>query len=710
MGILAPIFLAGLAALSIPLILHLVRRTPRGRQTFSSLMFLTPSPPRLTRRSRLEQILLLLMRLAALGLLALAFSRPFLREAALLSTNDLARRRVAIVIDTSASMRRADLWQQAIAAAQRELDELTQQDDVALFTFADRLTTVVDFDTAREQTGATRSQVVAGELKKLRPTWTTGDLGTALTTVATELAAERDTEEQSGEPQVVLISDFQKGSRIDALTAYEWPKDVRLIARQLKPKQVSNAHLQLLPSDEDVADPQPRVRVANAADSTVDQFFVRWASATPPLQTKGTRSRPIAGTSEGNESAVYVPPGQSRIVRLPRPQGAASADRIALRGDDHDFDNSYYVVPLRKQEVKLLYLGPDAADDPQGMQYYLRLAVAVDPLRQVAVDAQTSEATKALADPLPPQVIIVTRAVAQQTAGELVKYAERGGLVVFAPHDGEAVKCLPLLFEGLALGEDKPTSEDDFSLLGEIDFGHPLFAPLAGPRYSDFTKIHFWRHWAVQVSDGSPTRAVARFDTGEPAILERPIGKGRIVDLESSWRPDDSQLALSSKFVPLVMGLLDLACGKQTSSAAYVVGGAVPLREGRSTMTVRKPDGSDVTVQAAATSFTDTSEPGIYEARGAADDLRLAVNLAAAESNTAPLALEQLEQLGVQMGPDLSRAQRLAKIRQQRDTELEARQKVWQWLLVGVLGLLVVETWWAGRAARQSESQKSEAA
>ncbi|HEX5445854.1 MAG TPA: BatA domain-containing protein, partial [Pirellulales bacterium] len=84
MGWLTPLYLAGLAALSLPLLLHLIRRTPRGRQAFSSLMFLSPSPPRLTRRSRVDHWLLLLLRLAAIALLALAFARPFLRESALL--------------------------------------------------------------------------------------------------------------------------------------------------------------------------------------------------------------------------------------------------------------------------------------------------------------------------------------------------------------------------------------------------------------------------------------------------------------------------------------------------------------------------------------------------------------------------------------------------------------------------------------------------
>ena len=50
MSLLVPFFLAGLAALSLPLLLHLVRRTPRGRQSFSSLMFLEPTPPQLTRQ------------------------------------------------------------------------------------------------------------------------------------------------------------------------------------------------------------------------------------------------------------------------------------------------------------------------------------------------------------------------------------------------------------------------------------------------------------------------------------------------------------------------------------------------------------------------------------------------------------------------------------------------------------------------------------
>ena len=62
MSFLAPLFLAGALAISLPIVLHLIRRTTRERTLFSSLMFLTASPPRLVKRNRIEHLLLLLLR------------------------------------------------------------------------------------------------------------------------------------------------------------------------------------------------------------------------------------------------------------------------------------------------------------------------------------------------------------------------------------------------------------------------------------------------------------------------------------------------------------------------------------------------------------------------------------------------------------------------------------------------------------------------
>ena len=78
MSFLYPLFLAGIAAVAAPILLHMIRRHTRNRVTFSSLMFLRTTAPRFRSRSRLEHIALLVLRCIILCLLAFAFARPFL--------------------------------------------------------------------------------------------------------------------------------------------------------------------------------------------------------------------------------------------------------------------------------------------------------------------------------------------------------------------------------------------------------------------------------------------------------------------------------------------------------------------------------------------------------------------------------------------------------------------------------------------------------
>jgi hypothetical protein len=713
MGLLVPLYLAGLAALSLPVIFHLVRRTPRGRQDFSSLMFLSPTMPRLTRRSRLDQLLLLALRLGALCLLVLAFARPFLREAASLAASSLPGRRVAILIDTSASMRRADLWPQAVRLAEKELDELNPQDDVALMGFSDRLHRILDFEQEGEGSAASRSQLARSRLHALEPDWGETDLGTALVTVAGEMDSATDASQSSLEPQLIVISDFQKGSRIEALQAFEWPQRVPLVTKKVSPTKTTNAFAVVLAGEEDHDAADVRVRVTSAADSTADQFYLTW-SGDP------------AKVLKYSEVAVYVPPGQSRVVRLPRTPETREADRIVLRGDDHAFDNTFYAVPPRKQNATVLYVGIDKADDPQGMQYYLRLAVANDPLRQIDIrNFEAGKTVEALAEPVP-RLAVVAQAAAEDLRHALGSFVERGGTLLCVPPDREAAISLFTWFDDVDLSADTNRAGSEYLLLGDIDFTHPLFAPFAGPRYGDFTKIHFWKHRHVVVKAPGTTSVVARFDNGDPAVFVRGLGKGRIYALTSGWNPDDSQFALSSKFVPFIAALLDQACGDIQGSASVAVHHpvALPAASGSEAYVVQVPadietggkktGGKKISLPAGTHSFTETDRPGIFNARAGimgagtlgagALEWPFAVNLADAESNTAPLELEQLGQLGVRMGVGLSRAERTERVRQQRDTELESRQKVWRWLIVAAVGLLIVETWWAGRAERKIEA------
>src|SRR5277367_2435255 len=102
MGFLAPWFLAGLAGVSLPLFLHLLKRQKNPPKLVPSLMLYESRVISSTRHRRLHYLLLLALRLLFLLFLILAFANPFVnRSAAALASNRL----VLLVVDNSFSMR-----------------------------------------------------------------------------------------------------------------------------------------------------------------------------------------------------------------------------------------------------------------------------------------------------------------------------------------------------------------------------------------------------------------------------------------------------------------------------------------------------------------------------------------------------------------------------------------------------------------------------
>ena len=198
-------------------------------------------------------------------------------------------------------------------------------------------------------------------------------------------------------------------------------------------------------------------------------------------------------------------------------------------------------------------------------------------------------------------------------------------------------------------------------------------------------------------------RVLASFDDKDPALVEVPLGKGRVVILASTWRPADSQLALSSKFVPLLYAMLEQSSKLPPRKAQYFVGEEVPLPPGAQPLKVRKPDGVEIDAAASST-FAGTDQPGIYTVTPGA--LRFAVNLSPDESKLTPIGAERLASLGVPLAsmlkPMVPHSPEEAAHAQA--AELEGRQKMWRWLIVGALAALLLETLIAARVTHASLS------
>ena len=136
MTFLAPLFLVGLSALAIPVIIHLIQRERKTVVEFPSLMFLRRIPYQSVRRRKVRHWLLLAMRTAAVLLIVAAFARPFLRQSALASAAAGGSREVVILLDQSASMGYGDHWQRARDFARRAIDTLGADGRGTLMLFA----------------------------------------------------------------------------------------------------------------------------------------------------------------------------------------------------------------------------------------------------------------------------------------------------------------------------------------------------------------------------------------------------------------------------------------------------------------------------------------------------------------------------------------------------------------------------------------------
>lgn len=104
MTFLNPFVLFGLAAASIPLILHLLNLRKLRTIEFSSLRFLKELQKTSMRRIRFRQILLLVLRTLLVIALVLAFSRPALRGSFAGLGGAEAASTMVVMLDDSPSM------------------------------------------------------------------------------------------------------------------------------------------------------------------------------------------------------------------------------------------------------------------------------------------------------------------------------------------------------------------------------------------------------------------------------------------------------------------------------------------------------------------------------------------------------------------------------------------------------------------------------
>jgi hypothetical protein len=684
---LFPLYLLGAGAILAPILMHLRRRPPQNRVEFSSLMFLEAQTPVPVSKRRLEHWLLLLLRCLVLLLLALMFARPLWRGAA--ENTTLSNAAKVILLDRSGSLQRGDLWKQTVAQAEKALTAAGMEDRIACATFDDGLQPLWTFD-EDSQNAANRVAVIRQRLGETTASWGRTDLGRALVEAAGWFSSATGMSGRS--KHIVLISDLQEGARLEALRGMVWPEDISVSVIRLETPNADNFSLALAAgAAEETAEkelpagPVPaaavstvRVRLANGRESKKTDYTLAW---------EDPGAEPLRG---------YLPPGASRVLAAPPTVNNSKPSILRVSGDAWDFDNRIHVAPPQPKKARVAFLGEEKTRDEAASPLYY-LSRALRPTAAIAPELTVAPANS----PTLPAETNVAFASGSAPLKALRPFVEQGGLAILSADTPAAQANLRELTGAADLTLAERQAPSGYLMLSEVKTDHPLLRPFGDARLRDFTKVRFWKHRRLSLGPQAAARMeiLAKFDNGDPAMVSCPLGQGTVLILLSGWHPADSQLALSTKFVPLLYGWLEAAGFAHEAAPSLLVGDALPAPAGA---TVKTPDRQTLT--SSADGAVIAAMPGFYEvtpSKGA--PTLFAVNLPPEESRLTPMEPEVLREWGVRLEGAAAGTAAAQERERLAVTEEEARQRAWLWILAGLLAILGAETFLAGRIKSRGE-------
>jgi hypothetical protein len=522
---LAPAFLAGLVAVAVPVLIHLINRERKVVVEFPSLMFLQRIPYRSVRRQKIRHLLLLLLRCAALALLAAAFARPFFdrRHAGIATTG---AREVVILLDRSSSMGYADRWTKAKTAAKKVVSGLGVGDRATLVLFAgDASVASEPMATPDRITAAINAAKLSAEGTHYAP--------------ALKLASQIVGASTLPRREVVLISDYQKVGWANH-NEVVFPKGTTITPIDLGGAAASDVAVAQVTTDRDSTGERDRVTVAARLINT--GAAARAVTATLAIGGRDAQTKPVSVPARGALQVAFAP--------IAVPTGATKgAVRITPDSLTQNDVLNFTIAP--DEAVPVLLVEPTSPRANQSLFLSRALAIGDRPSFRVdekRVDALTprdfeGRALVVLDEVAPPSGAVGAR---------LRALLDGGGGIIVVPGESR-VEAWPAEWRSVlpaTIGATVDRTSDAGGTLSSVDYANPIFELFNAPHSGDFSTARFYRYRALTAQ---PSATVpARFDDGSPALVERTVGEGKLIVWASSVDAYWTNLPLQPVFLPFV--------------------------------------------------------------------------------------------------------------------------------------------------------------
>jgi hypothetical protein len=670
MSFLNAILLAGAAAFLIPLIIHLLNKRRVVTVRWGAMNLLHEALRQRKRNLKIEQLLLLLIRISIPILLALCLARPVMT--ALRQLPGMNKSKLIVVLDNSFSMRAPSeggmLRDRARSDLRRIFDNLPRgsEANVVLAGSPSRLL-LTDPTSALDSISAAleREPSLAGPVSL---------------TDALQLSQSALKRLGTDSSEVIVMSDFQQsdwrsaaeGGSVPALDVLKQLRPAPLLTfYQLAGDLSENLVLASVePSAFVVAKEQAiglRVRVQNHGVRAYQDIAVH-------LEADGTRLR---------STRITIAPNAETVLTLNHAFDAAGDHTLTVRveGDSFPEDNAFsLVVPVREQVNTLLVRGDSGAGALEGATDFLEIALSPHKSAQASLkdviksgsveERQVRERTFDGAE-----VVIMSNVtkLSARALTDLEEFVRRGGgLIVFAGPDMDARWHEQDFFKG---GKGLfPCAMKGF---GHVDEGQTA-ARIISQRHTHPATTYFneargmklqdaaFQHWARFQKIEGEARVLLSLDRGDALMVEKPFGRGRVIAFASTANAQWNNLPLQPVFVPLIQRLVTYLATQSAAPQFQLCGTTLrapvanadaatphtitdPLNQVHELKPVLDTD------KTAYVNFSGTQQPGLYEMRSTTaarnqPPRRFAFNLNPAESNLAAIPPSKMRDLSTRLG------------------------------------------------------------
>jgi Aerotolerance regulator N-terminal/von Willebrand factor type A domain len=619
MGFFNPWFLAALAAIGLPIYIHLLRRHIVPPQPFSSLMFFERGTQSSTRHRRLRYLLLFSLRTALLLLLILAFANPFIRRASSSTSDKL----LLIVVDNSFSMKAGSRFADAKQGALQLLASRPRSQRAEVMALGGRLAVLTQ---PIQDAGALRSAV-----ESIQP----GDSRANLGELAHGVHALVETVRTPVE--LHLFSDMQKTGMPANFSDIELPANVTVVPHPVGAVATPNWTV------EGVNAP---AQLADAKDPKKSRVQVVIAGYGTPAASR-TVSLVVNGNTVATRKMDIAADGRA-TVEFPSLDVPYGLNHCAVKIDSADGfpADDVSVFSVKRADPERVLFVHQASDARSPLYFGAALAAA----SQASFTLQSIDSEKSAdIDPARYAFVVLSDAVSLPSIFEnaLTRYVRGGGSVLIAAGTSAAHHARIPIFGGTT-SDAHAYSRNGYAVVGQTDLTHPAMNDAAG--WTDL-KIYY-----VAGVDADGARVIVRLTDQTPLLMEKQIGEGHVLLLASGLDNLTNDLPVRPAFVAFVDRTARYLAGSDSISGSRLVDSFVPLRTAAARtgnpsagVEIIDPDGHRALslAEAASAQSFQLTRAGFYQIRFANGHTALiGVNPDRRESDLQPIASDLLQLWG----------------------------------------------------------------